>query len=137
MKRLDEERTRFAYHALRELRPDDVSDLEPILAGLPAQIRAQGLPLALALLGGKPDRKSQWVIKLLERWHSEKNLIGLLKSGTPAPESTGWLLERLIDCDRSVYRAVQADALALLEKAKVLCRALKTGYEASSQDRGL
>lgn len=129
----DVSRARAAY-AFGQLQ--NVSRKEEVaqrLKGLPIQIRTQGLSTALALLIADADRAdTRRVRDLLVGWFMSsrsrcrttglrQQLHGIEDKGKAALEMLRWCVET---ADNAAYRAVQAEALAFLQQAKILAEAL-------------
>ena len=124
---LSRRRARFAFGRLRGA--SDMDGLAQVLKGLPIQVRTQGLSTVLALMmadDGKPGIRA--VRELVVGWlkHDDcpaKPLLGSQQGGQEAPPDEA-LLRWCIEAGNGSYRAVQAEAAALLDQAKLLAAAL-------------
>ena len=129
---LSRRRARFAFGRLRGA--SDKRDLAQALKGLPIQVHTQGLSTVLALMmanDGKPGIRT--VRELMVGWlnHDEcpaKPLLGSQQGGREGGSDDA-LLRWCIEAGNDSYRAVQAEAAALLGEAKILAAALAAARE--------
>ena len=134
---LSRRRAAFACAQLAGLKKEPIQQLAEDLKGRPIQVRNLGLSMALALMMVDEERvygKRVYgrVLRLVTKWltHDQcptKSLLDLKpdQKDLGAEELLRWCLE----ADNASYRTVQAEAVALLDQAKVLAAALAFAAE--------
>ena len=115
---LDRERTRFLLERLGRSTPPSPDDIARYMGGVPVALRTQGLAVTLALLRDGASAQKE-IARLIGQW--------LCTRWPAAPEGidADKLLGRLDRLDPHLYQAMQAEALALCERLKLLSNALK------------
>jgi len=117
----ERKRARHAYEALQNMRgrPKVCTRVQ----GLPIEVRAQGLTVAVATLLKEDRAESRELARLLASWVlGDKAHIVV---DPPSNPTGAQLLERATTSVRSEYLAMQTEALAYLEHVKRLASALE------------
>lgn len=120
---LERTRARHAYESLQAL--NDQAKVCSRAQGLPIEVRAQGLTVAVATLLKEDRSESRELARLLASWlfGDEAHVV----AERPTNPTAMQLLERATTARRSEYLALQAEALAYLEHVKRLASALSKG----------
>ncbi len=132
---LSRRRARFAFQRLSA--STDKKVLAQDLKRRPVQVRNLGLSTTLALMmKDEKEAAARTVRTLLIEWltHDDCPTMSLLdlERDRQEPNVDHQLLDWCLEADNASYRAVQAEAVALLDQAKILAAALDA---APSKDR--
>lgn len=133
-------RRRAAFVFQRLHRASHTQELVRDLKGRPIQVRNLGLSTVLAMTMNDQEKESVGgtVGRLIVAWLTDdrcptKSLLDL----DPEPPNlrVDALLAWCLEADNASYRAVQAEAVALLDQAKVLASALHAREEKQQRER--
>jgi hypothetical protein len=119
---LERRRAKDAYDFLKNLEGSDLKKTSARAQGLPVAVRSQGLTVAMATLLKEGRRESQTLALNLARWLLEGSGVVREQSDRTTARS---LLDYAVDCPRTEYLALQAEAMAYLEHVKRLASALE------------
>ncbi len=123
---LSRQRAQFAFQQLRTAR--DRKELAGYLKGRPIQVRSLGLATTLALMmKDEKESAATTVWKLIVKWLTDDRCpTKALLDMKPDRKNLGEeLLDWCLEADNASYRTVQAEAIALLDQAKILAAALE------------
>lgn len=114
---IERERARFAFNTVGNwMRSGDVKRAATVwLPGLPVLIRSQGLLVAIAML--RKDGADA-LAKAFGDWLLRESRLKRFGEHT-----RGDLLELCLDADRTIYRSLQTEAIALAEMLKLMADA--------------
>ena len=124
--RLDDQRTQYAWRLVDTVgNRQDRQNLAHLAAGLPVTLRTRGGLQTLLFFLGRQDRVAEHLATGMLGWLRECPL-PLIQS--PPEQSQGWI-EVLITAERSIYRVMEQELLALAQAIKLLSHALEEGMD--------
>ncbi len=124
--RLNKARSRFILQRALLWGKKDREELTTLAQGIPVALRSQGLVVLMArLIDNEKNSNAYTFLRMLFEWLKQ----GMPLSDFSCPKSLvlADFLEELVVMEQQVYLAFQAEAMAFVEQAKLILKAVNSG----------